>query len=68
LFNNSADSLRQETKRITGVEVREAIAELEPSTGTVVHAFTTGTVVQMFLFASGVPAENWNGTESCEWS
>jgi uncharacterized protein YbcI len=68
LFNSSADSLRDEIKRITGVEVREAVAEVEPSTGTVVHAFTTGTVVQVFLLASGVPAENWNGTEPCERS
>jgi uncharacterized protein YbcI len=59
LFNNSADSLRQEIKRITGVEVREAVAEVEPS---------TGTVVQVFLLASSLPAENWNVTESCEWS
>jgi uncharacterized protein YbcI len=66
LFNNSADALRQEIKRITGVEVREAVAEVEPSTGTVVHAFTTGTVVQVFLLASSVLAENWNGTESDE--
>ena len=29
LFANSADSLRQEIKRITGVEVREAAAEVE---------------------------------------
>src|SRR5271156_1446975 len=44
LFNSSADSLRQEIKRITGVEVREATAEVEPATGIVVQAFTTGTV------------------------
>ena len=49
-------------KRITGVEVREAVAEVEPTTGTVVHAFTTGTVVQVFLLASKVPAESWNGS------
>src|SRR5205823_2718370 len=29
LFANSAESLRQEIKRITGVEVREAAAEIE---------------------------------------
>ena len=49
LFRNSADSLRKEIKRITGREVREAAAEVEPATGTVVHAFTTGNVVQVFL-------------------
>jgi uncharacterized protein YbcI len=55
LFVSSADWLRQEIKRITGVEVREAAAEIELRTGTVVHAFTTGTVVQVFLLAQNVP-------------
>jgi uncharacterized protein YbcI len=62
LFTNSADSLRQEIKRITGVEVREAVAEVEPTTGTVVQAFTTGTVVQVFLLACDVPSETWSGS------
>ena len=62
LFTNSADTLRQEIKRITGVEVREATAEVETTTGTVVHVFTTGTVVQVFLLAHGVPAETWSGS------
>src|SRR5690242_18605020 len=30
LFANSSDSLLQEIKRITGMEVREATAEIEP--------------------------------------
>jgi uncharacterized protein YbcI len=60
LFTNAADSLRQEIKRITGVEVREATAEVEPTTGTVVQAFTSGTVVQVFLLARGVPSETWS--------
>jgi uncharacterized protein YbcI len=49
LFLNSADSLRKEIKRITGREVREAAAEVEPTSGTVVHAFATGNVVQVFM-------------------
>jgi uncharacterized protein YbcI len=57
LFHNSADSLRTEIKRITGREVREAVAEVEPASGTVVHAFTTGNVVQVFLLAKIDPAE-----------
>ncbi len=61
LFVDSADSLREEIKRITGVEVREAVAEVEPTSGTVVQVFTTGTVVQVFLLASGVPAGSWSG-------
>ena len=61
LFTSAAHSLREEIKRITGVEVREAAAEVEPSSGTVVQAFTTGTVVQVFLLACEVPSETWSG-------
>ena len=61
LFTSSADSLRQEIKRITGVEVREAAAEVETTTGAVVHAFTTGAVVQVFLLAGNVPSGAWSG-------
>jgi uncharacterized protein YbcI len=61
LFANSADELRQEIKRITGVKVREAAAEVEPATGTVVQVFSTGTVVQVYLLAQGVPADSWSG-------
>jgi uncharacterized protein YbcI len=49
LFANSSESLRLEIKRITGRDVREAAAEVETATGTVVHAFTTGAMVQVFL-------------------
>ena len=59
LFANSSDSLRQEIKRITGMEVREATAEIEPASGAVVQAFTTGTVVQVFLLAGSGPTETW---------
>ncbi len=63
LFANASDSLRQEVKRITGVEVREATAEVESATGTVVKVFTSGTVVQVFLLAHGVPPDSWSGSE-----
>jgi uncharacterized protein YbcI len=62
LFANSSDFLRQEIKRITGVEVREATAEIEPASGTVVGVFTTGTTVQVYLMAQSIPAEIWNGS------
>jgi uncharacterized protein YbcI len=62
LFANSLDSLREEIKRITGVEVREATAEIETTTGTVVKVFTTGTVVQVFLLAGSVATESWSGS------
>jgi uncharacterized protein YbcI len=61
LFTTSSESLREEIKRITGIEVREATAEVEPSTGTVVHVFTSGTMVQLFLLAGNLPAETWTG-------
>jgi uncharacterized protein YbcI len=51
LFAASSESLRQEIRRITGRQVREATAEVEPTTGSIVHAFTTGTMVQVFLLA-----------------
>ncbi len=36
------------SRRITGRQVREAAAEIEMSTGTVVHAFTTGAMSRCF--------------------
>src|SRR5690348_4204452 len=63
LFASASASLRQEIKRITGVEVREAAAEVETATGTVVKVFTSGTVVQVFLLDRGVPADSWSGDD-----
>lgn len=48
LFLSSAGPLQKEIARITGRAVREAAAEIEPATGAVVHAFTTGNIVQVF--------------------
>jgi hypothetical protein len=58
LFASASDSLCQEIKRITGVEVREATVEVEPETGTVVQVFPSGTMVQVFLLARSVPGDN----------
>lgn len=66
LFSSASETLRQEIKRITGVEVREAAAEIEPATGTVVAVFTTGTVVQVYLLARSIPAETWNASGPTE--
>jgi uncharacterized protein YbcI len=57
LFLSSAASLRKEITRITGREVREAAAEIEPATGAVVHAFTTGNVVQVFRLDGRAPTD-----------
>jgi uncharacterized protein YbcI len=61
LFADSVDGLRQEIKRITGVDVREAAQQAEPASGTVVHAFTSGTMVQAFLLAQPLSSAAWNG-------
>ena len=61
LFASNAKSLREEIKRITGVEVREATAEVEPATGTVIHAFTSGTLVQVFQLSHEVAPGSWSG-------
>ena len=53
LFANSTGEMRQEIKRITGRQVREASAEVEVATGAVIHAFTTGAIVQIFLLNNG---------------
>ena len=60
LFSTSSQSLRDEIKRITGVDVREAIAEVEPATGAVVCAFASGTMVQVFQLAHGVHSDAWD--------
>ena len=62
LFNNSCRSLQQDIQRITGVDVREASAEIETATGAVMQVFATGTVVQVFLLACSVPGESWSGS------
>lgn len=65
LFAVSCDELRREIQRLTGRRVREAAVVVEPATGAIVHAFTSGTVVQIFQLephgiathvSAGVPA------------
>ena len=52
LFAVSCEALRQEIQRLSGRKVREAAVVLEPATGAIVHAFTSGTVVQIFQLES----------------
>jgi uncharacterized protein YbcI len=66
LFHDSCDTLRRQIAQITGVAVREVTAEVETTTGTVVHVFTTGTMVQVFLLARSLPAETWSGSGPVE--
>ena len=65
LFATSSGWLRREIKRITGVDVREAAAEVDPGTGAVVGVFKTGTTVQVFLMAEKVPGDAWTQTTPC---
>jgi uncharacterized protein YbcI len=64
LFTDSADTLRREIKRITGVDVREATAEFETKTGRDVQVFTSGTMVQEFLLAHSISVDTWSGSEA----
>src|SRR5690349_319665 len=52
LFANASASLRQQIKRITGAEVREATAAVAPA---------GGTMVQVFLLARSSSADTWSG-------
>jgi uncharacterized protein YbcI len=63
LFASSSDSLRQEINRITGMKVSEAAAEIEPASGAVVHAFTTGNLVQVFILGGDAPTESWSANQ-----
>jgi uncharacterized protein YbcI len=67
LFAVSCDELRKEIQRLTGRKVREAAVVVEPATGAIVHAFTSGTVVQIFQLephgvathvAAGIPQDS----------
>jgi uncharacterized protein YbcI len=62
LFASASEALRREIKKITGMDVREATAEVEPASGAVVQAFTTGTVVQVFLLPGNLQADTWSGS------
>lgn len=64
LFASASEPLRKEIKRITGVEVREATAEVEPASGTVVGVFTSGTTVQVYMLAQDISTETWGGNGS----
>jgi uncharacterized protein YbcI len=66
LFKDSADLVRHEIQRITGVAVGEAAAEMEMTTGAIVHAFTNGTMVQVFQLAERISANAWNGSRASE--
>lgn len=59
LFATASDSLRQEIRRITGVEVLDAAAEVQAVNG---RLLASGIVVQIFLLGGRLPADGWSGT------
>jgi len=64
LFSTSSQRLQKEIRRITGVEWREAVAEVEPTTGDMVQAFTRIAKVQVFRIAQGEPGGSRSGRAS----
>jgi len=60
LFATSSQSLREQIGRIAGAEVREAVAEIEPTAGPVVQAFTNSAMVEVFRLSGSVPADCWS--------
>jgi len=59
LFLTASETLKKEIRRITGMNVREAATEVEPTTGAVVHVFTSGTMVQVFLLSGELAQSTW---------
>jgi len=60
LFHSASDTLRADIRRITGMDVREAAAEVEPTSGAVVQVFTSGTTVQVFQLSGSVASGHFN--------
>ncbi len=61
LFSTSSQRLQKKIEGITGVEWREAVAEVEPTTGDMVQAFTRSANVQVFHLARSVPGDSGSG-------
>lgn len=57
LFATSSEPLREDIKRITGVEVREATTEI-----------ATGTVIHILLLAGSLPVDTWSGAVPNDFS
>ena len=62
LLATASEQLLETIRQITGVAVREAAAEVEAATGTVVHAFTSGAMVQVVQLDCLVTGDSWSGT------
>ena len=62
MFTNASAALFRKIKSITGMEVRDTTAEIDPTTGHVVQIFTTDTVAEDFPVRSSSPAGTRAGT------
>jgi uncharacterized protein YbcI len=63
LFQTAGESLRQDIQRIVGSPIRVATTETDRGTGSVVHAFPGGTMIQVYLFAGTMPVQHWSGSD-----
>ena len=68
LFAISSEPLRQEIRRITGVNVSDATVEHDPIGGAMVQVFPAGTMVQVFLLSQSIAPDTWNATMSAPHS
>lgn len=59
LFRNSAASLGKQVERITGRKICEFASQIDPGTGRIVHAFTTGATVQVILLDDVTPDDTF---------
>ena len=57
LFSTSSQGLLKQIERVTGVEWREAVVEVEPVSGDMVQAFARSAKVQVFRLTAGGPAK-----------
>ena len=58
LFEANSHKLQLEIKRITGVEVRQSKAQVQPNDKALSHAFTQGTLVQVYLLSTPLPLQS----------
>jgi uncharacterized protein YbcI len=56
LFAYGSGALLRTIKSLTGMEVRDTTAAIDPTTGSVVQVFTTDTVAEQFVLAHHGPA------------
>jgi uncharacterized protein YbcI len=63
LFQTAGDSLREEIQRITGRLIRSAATEIDRGAGSVIKAFPSGTLVQVYLLDGSMPVQHWSGAE-----